>query len=365
MQKEDLYEPLFSKGERVWRTYVGGKKIDEMMGKENIEDNHFPELWILSTVQANNSQREGIIEGICKIQLNNEEVSLLDLIKTYPEEMLGKEHSKKLKGEMGVLVKIIDSKERLTIQVHPTKEKARQYFNSDYGKTECWHILDTREDEEEEPCVYMGFKEHVTKEEFIKCFEEQDLEKMLSFLHKIKVKKGETYIIPGGLPHAIGPGCTLIEIQEPTDYTLRVEKTTPAGYKIDDLSCHQGIGFEKMFDCFNYDGKSLKEIIDSYKIPERKKKINDNELITLIDYENTECFKMEKIVVNSQIDLKGENEFYGIYILSGFGKLISINGERYINATDQYFIPSVCKEFTIKAKDKPIELIKFYGPKIK
>lgn len=364
MEKRFLHSPLPAKGERVWRTYIGGKKLDGICGRDVCEDSHFPELWILSTVQANNPNREDIKEGICYVKVGEEKYSLADVISNYPSEMLGEEYSKKFSGNMGVLVKMIDAKERLTIQVHPTKENAKKYFGSEYGKTECWHIIDTRSDEVEEPCIHIGFKENVTRDVFVKCFEEQDLEKMLSLLHCVKVKKGETYIIPGGLPHAIGAGCTLVEIQEPTDYTLRVEKTTPAGYKIDDIACHQGIGFEKMFDCFSFDGKSLEDLINLCKIPEDRKNVNGNEFISLVGYPNTPCFKMEKIIVGSSITLRGDSSFYGIYVLSGNGRLISSNGEMPVQPNDQYFIPAICDDFTIETKGDEIELIRFWGQQI-
>ncbi len=66
---------------------------------------------------------------------------------------------------------------------------------------------------------------------------------MLDSLHKVPLTEGEVLLIEGGVPHAIGSGCFLIEIQEPTDYTLRVERTTVRGETLPDTACHQGAGF--------------------------------------------------------------------------------------------------------------------------
>ena len=77
---------------------------------------------------------------------------------------------------------------------------------------------------------------------------------MLEWMHCIEVHKGDTVLIQGGVPHAIGAGCFLAEIQEPTDYTVRTERITPSGLKVADTMCHQGLGFQKMFDCFHYEG---------------------------------------------------------------------------------------------------------------
>ena len=107
MKKEMLYQPIAVEGERVWRTYVGGKKLDELQGVTPAEDTHMPELWILSTVEAKNAGREEIKEGRCHLK-EDKEHTLAELIEAYPEQTLGAEHHKKYKGEMGVLVKLID-----------------------------------------------------------------------------------------------------------------------------------------------------------------------------------------------------------------------------------------------------------------
>jgi mannose-6-phosphate isomerase len=361
MKKDLVYYPISIKGERVWRTYVGGKKLDELEGLAQAEDTHKPELWILSTVEAKNAGRETIKEGKCYLKEDNS-LSLSDLIQSYPEETLGKVHSKTYHGKMGVLVKVIDSKERLTIQVHPTKEKARQYFDSDYGKTECWHIIDTRR-EGPNPCIYLGFKENVTKESFNQLFEEQDLDGMLDMLHCIPVKKGDTYIIPGGIPHAIGAGCALVEIQEPTDYTLRVEQTTPSGFKIDKVACHQGIGVEAMLDCFNFRGMNIEEVMDLCKLKGKE---------VLVSYEDTPYFQMEKITVDEETVFLAEESFYGLFVLSGSGEYEVFENQEAmtqalktekIQKLDQFFLATTCKPFKIKAIGGPLEIIKFKGPK--
>ena len=175
------------------------------------------------------------------------EVSLAQFIDENPEEILGKKHYAKYGNKLGVLVKLIDSAERLTIQVHPTREKARELFDSQFGKTECWHILGGREVNGEKPCIYFGFKEGITREHWKDVFDRQDIPAMLDCLHRFEVKPGDTFLIEGGIPHAIGAGCFLVEIQEPTDYTVRTERVTPAGLRVADFMCHQG--------CYGYEGK--------------------------------------------------------------------------------------------------------------
>jgi mannose-6-phosphate isomerase len=90
-------------------------------------------------------------------------------------------------------------------------------------------------------------------------FEAQQIPEMINPLHRIPLKQGDVYLVEGGIPHAIGKGCFLIEVQEPTDLTLRTERITPRGHSVPDLACHQSRGFDQMLDCFHYEGLTYEE----------------------------------------------------------------------------------------------------------
>lgn len=353
--------PIMLMGERVWRTYRGGRNIDLLHGKETPEDTHFPEEWMYSVTRARNAGREEIVEGLCQTA-ENPKRTLKELIEKNPEEMLGTAHVKKWGPAPGVLVKIIDSRERLTIQVHPDREKARKLFHSRFGKTECWHILETRA-EGEEPCLYLGFREGITRKEWEACFEKQDYDRMLSLLHRIAVKKGETYLVEGGVPHAIGAGCMLLEIQEPTDYTMRVEKTTPSGFRIDEQMCHQGIGFAKMFDCFTYQGYSRKALLQKYRIAPKKLSAQQADCYELVGYADADCFRMVEVRIQTPCRLNGEGIFYGVYIVSGEG-ILSVGEKKYaLKRHTQFFVPAVCEEYRITSTGtETLKMLKLYGP---
>lgn len=342
----DLSKPIKLDRAGAWRTYSGGKLIDAIHGIENSTDTNFPEEWMISTVRARNAGREDIVEGLSIV--SGTDISLADLIKENPEKLLGKKHIEKFGCNLGVLVKVLDAAERLTIQVHPTRAKAKELFDSDYGKTECWHIIGGREIDGEKPSIYFGFKEGITKEYWKEVFNKQDISAMLSCLHKFEVEKGDTYLIEGGIPHAIGAGCLLIEVQEPTDYTIRTERVTPKGLKVADSMCHQGLGFEKMFDCFSYDGLSEEETKKRWKI-----KCENGDIIS---YNNTEMFALKELISDGEEVLSSEGVFSGIYVLEGKGFV----GDEPVCGGSQFFIGASCKDFTIKGKMK---LIRFYGPK--
>ncbi len=341
-----LKKPIRLLRASAWRTYTGGRLIERLHGNENALDSHFPEEWIMSTVKARNSGRENIVEGLSMVCGND--IYLADIISSNPIEALGKKHFERYGANLGVLVKLIDSAERLTIQVHPTRQKAKELFESSFGKTECWHILGCRKINGENPCIYFGFKEGISREYWKNVFDKQDIDAMLGCLHKFEVSPGDTFLIEGGVPHAIGAGCFLVEIQEPTDYTIRTERRTPSGLEVSDFMCHQGLGFDKMFDCFEYTGYSKQEVSQRWKI----EKDGNN----IVGYDNTEMFRLEQIDVDGTIDITSDGAFSGIYILDGEG----IVDTDIVTGGYQYFITACCEPFKISGKMK---IMRFYGPK--
>lgn len=356
--------PVKVNGERVWRTYWGGRELDKIHGIENPEDGHFPEEWMCAVIRAVNAGREDIEEGLC--YLADRKTSLKQLIEANPAEMLGAEHVAEYGTSTGVLIKLIDSKYRLSVQVHPDKAAAMRLFGSRFGKTECWHIFSTRDDGEEEPCLYIGFKKGVTPEAWEECFERQDYDGMLSMLNKVTPSAGETYIIRGGVPHAIGSGCFLVEIQEPTDLTIRLERVNPCGEALEDMACHQGLGFKRMFECFKYDCVTEEEMLSESLVPRRTLRKEEGGCVeSLIGYDTTECFKMDKITVTREISIEPEKIFSCMYVKSGEGAIICGEQEIKIAQNDQLFIPAASAGFSINNTGAAeLELFRFYGPKM-
>ena len=347
---------------RVYRTYLGGKLLDQFHGKETGEDGHFPEEWIASLVTARNSGREEMTEGLSMVA-DCPGISLKELIEADPKGYLGEGAVFGSQASIGVLVKLIDSAERLTVQVHPDRERARELFFSPYGKTECWYILGGRSQEGAAPCVYLGFRPEVDKAKWKDCFERQDVEAMLGCLHRFEVKEGEVILIEGGVPHAIGAGCFLLEIQEPTDYTLRVEKTTPSGSRIDDFMCHQGLGFEKMFECFHYEGISAREARERwFAKPELLLEEGGNRRVRLIGYEKTPCFSMELLEVDKILTIPADHCSV-LYVLEGRGELEWGENKEILCVGNSFFVPATAGEIRVKAEEKgAVKLVQCLGP---
>lgn len=352
---------------RVRRTYYGGAEIEKWQGMEEPKDGELPEVWLGSTVQARNPGMEDIKnEGLSKILIDDQEQWLLkDVIEKDPAFFLGGEHYKKYGCSAAVLAKIIDSLSRLTLQVHPDKEYAKKILQSDYGKTEAWYILGGRRVNGKDPYILLGFKPGITRKIWKEMFDTQNIKAMLESIHKIYVKPGEVYFIEGGIPHAIGSGCFLMEIQEPTDYTMRVERITPEGNVIPDQLCHQGVGFDKMLDCFHYGGLTLEETLSKWKIaPEMIFENSEARDMALISEKTTDLFRMRDIRVNGNYEYSLEGAFNVAVVVSGKGILEHAEGRVEIEKSDILFIPAALGKVTWKAgKDSNLNVVLCLPPK--
>jgi mannose-6-phosphate isomerase len=350
---EDLQKlahiPLKQVNNRVWRTYGGGALIDKWKRDTPERDGSMPEEWIMSTITARGKGRPEE-EGLSLMNTPNGLKSLKELVESNKELYLGKKLAKKF-GTTGVLIKMLDSNERLTIQVHPDKEYAKTRLNSNFGKTESWYVLNSREIDGEKPVVYMGFKEGVTKALWKEHFLNQNIEGMLNCLHKIEVKPGDAFMIYGGVPHAIGSGCFLMEVQEPTDYTMRVEKITPKGLTISDELIHQGVGEEMMLECFHYDFYSYEEAMKLWKIePKVIDNSNEHSLRSIFNETHTDCFGLKELDLNGEFTMKGNDTFYVAVVYSGEGTILC-NGEEYsFEQGDEIFLSAAIDEITFKSK---------------
>ena len=314
---------------RVYRAYYGGENIDRLTGVENPQITRFPEDWIASVTTAFNPGRSVENEGLSQ---TSDGVYLKDIIQQNKEMMIGNREN------MSLLFKLLDSDERLVIQVHPTVEFAKKHFNSEYGKTECWYMLN------DGGHVYLGFKPGITKEYMKELFEKQDVEAMLDALHHFEVNKGDFIFVAGGVPHAIDAGCFMAELQEPTDLMVIPERVTPSGVELSDIKLHCGLGFEKMFDCFIYDGQDRETVYNKYFI--RPVKLDDN-IKVIADERITDKFRLYEIEVNDEYTYIPGSYCVGI-LIEGSGFVNDV----YVKEGERFFVPENEKKICIKGNLK-------------
>lgn len=221
-----------------------------------------------------------------------------------------------------VLIKFIDAKQNLSVQVHPSDDYALKHENS-YGKTESWYIVEA----EEGAGIYCGFKRDTNKEEFLQSLASGEVENLLNF---IPVKKGDCYFIPSGTVHAIGAGCLILEIQQNSDLTYRVYDYNRRGAegKLRELHVDKAV---KVINFNKYEPK----LFASGENPR---------VITECDY-----FRSRELVLNGGFTEKNADSFTCVTITDGSGE---INGEKFIKG-DSFFV-CADTEYTLKGTGKVI-----------
>jgi mannose-6-phosphate isomerase len=218
---------------RVYRFYRGGALLGRLRGEPG-QDVFFPEEWIGSVTPARNPGRDDGEEGLSRLADGR---LLRDLVESDPIAWLGEEHVARFGTSTGLLVKLLDAAERLPVHAHPDRDFAREVFDSPFGKTEAWIVLDTRNGDAE---VWVGLREPVEPDRYLEWIAEQDVERLLHSLNRISVRPGDVVYVPAGVPHALGAGVLIAELQEPTDFSLLCEWR---GFPIRPEDSHLGLGW--------------------------------------------------------------------------------------------------------------------------
>lgn len=330
-------ELIFLQANRVWRTYPGGRKLDTLEGKPKPEDSHFPEDWIGSTTRAINKGREDIVEGLSSVSLDGESVTLKALCEQHPDAMLGQAHVAKYGPTTQFLLKFLDSAIRLHIQCHPTVDFAREHLNSNSGKTEAYVILGTRE-EVSEPYIYMGFQHPPEPARFKRIIEQQDTEAILACFDKVPVQPGDVFIVPGGMPHAIGEGIFMIEIMEPTDFAVRIEFER-GGYVLPEASRFMNRGIDFALSMFNFDATPIERLKQDYFCePRLVAQEGESREFVLIDRAVTPCFRVNRIDVRGRYE-KTSDTFYIAIVTRGSGSITVGDKTWALEEGMKFFVP--------------------------
>jgi mannose-6-phosphate isomerase len=191
--------------------YTGAGRIAAFRGAE---EGTLPEDWV----------------GACTTRFGSPEMGLTvlddgrflrDAVAADPELWLGPEHVARYGANPALLVKLLDAGQRLPLHLHPDDAFATQHLGSDFGKTEAWVVLEAKEG----AGIHVGFTRTVSAAELERWVQEQDVAAMLAATHFVPVVAGDAVLCPAGLPHAIGEGIFMVELQQPTDFSLMLEQT--------------------------------------------------------------------------------------------------------------------------------------------
>ena len=226
----------------------------------------------------------------------------------------------KVEKELPILIKVIQANDTLSVQVHPDDEFSQKHEN-DNGKTECWYILEAKDD----AYLICGIKEGHNKESFSKVIEDENIEEHLK---RISVKPGDMVYIPVGTVHAIEGGLKLVEIQQSSDVT----------YRMYDWGRDREMHIEKSLEVIDYEGKNKGGKIENF-----------NKL-------ETPYFTVEKINIDSNYEDSVNEDFHSYTVVGGSGSIISKDQSINLVKEDTIYIPNGV-QYTISGN---IELLKSY-----
>lgn len=288
---------------RVYRFYRGGAMIDRLRGEPEHDGDH-PEDWIGSVVAARNPGRDEPFAGLSRLASGE---LLRDAIKARPEAW----------GRPNLLVKLLDPVERLPVHAHPDRAFALEHLGSDYGKTEAWVIVATRDADAE---AWLGLRDGVSREQYRAWIDAQDRDALLSSLNRLTVQAGDVLFVPAGVPHAIGAGALIVELQEPTDFSIVCEWD---GFPISPEGAHLGLDWDVALDAFRLDAFE-----PSLGLPE-------NEFFSVDDCPEP------------------GGHFGVLLVLDGEGELA---GER-VRPGDAFVLPAACERFDVRGDFRVIRCL--------
>lgn len=308
--------------EKIW----GGNKLKNQLHKSTSLSN-VGESWEISGVQDTISVvANGNLKG----------TNLEELIKNYKHDFLGKENYRTFGNDFPLLIKFIDAKEDLSIQVHPDDQIAKKRHDS-FGKTEMWYVMQADQDAN----VIVGFNQEVSEEKYKSHLKEDKLE---TILNNQRVKEGDTFFIEAGKIHAIGSGVLLAEIQQTSDITYRVYDWNRTDKSGNGRELHTDLAL----DAINYDYKDT-------HTKHYEKKFNQSSTLVDCNHFTTNFLNVKNTITQ---DLNTIDSFV-IYMCTKGSAEITLNSKtEVIKQGETILIPASAK--TIKIKSENADLLEVY-----
>lgn len=324
----DLYPLKFQTifKEKIW----GGKKIKSILGKDFSPLSNCGETWELSAVEGNISVVDsGHLQG----------TKLTELLNSYGAQIVGERIFKEHGSDFPLLIKFIDAKDDLSIQVHPDDHLALERHQSN-GKTEMWYVLQA----DVNSSLISGFNQPLDKSTYLQYFNENRLEEILN---RENVKSGDVIFIPSGRVHTIGKGILLAEIQQTSNITYRI-------YDFDRLDADgnsRKLHVEQALDAIDF------RYYDSYLTPYQDV-INTTNTLVDCPYFHTSKLNFQKEI---NPDYSAIDSFI-IYICVGGSALMKYStGEIMLRLGDVFLIPAILNNIELRPYQN-CQILEVYVP---
>ncbi|MBO1362986.1 class I mannose-6-phosphate isomerase [Prevotella sp. A2931] len=305
-------------------TLWGGNKIIPFKHLDSNQEN-VGESWEISGVSNNETI---VSDGQFKGQKLN------DVVATLKDKLVGTANYKRFGNEFPLLIKFIDARQDLSIQVHPTDEIAKQQ-GKERGKTEMWYIMDSDADAK----LYSGLKMQITPEQYKEMVENDTI---CDALAQYKVKADDCFFLPAGRIHAIGTGCFLAEIQQTSDVTYRIYDFK----RKDKDGNYRQLHTQEASECINYN------VEKDYRTEYTPKK---NEGVNLVNcpYFNTAVYDLDEPMT---LDYSELDSFVILIGIKGEGTIKDNEGnETSLKVGETILIPATTQSLKVEGTVKFLE----------
>ena len=297
----------------VW----GGEKIAPFKGVETDQHN-IGESWELSGVKGNESVvAEGALAG----------KTITELAEEYKGQLLGEKVYAKNGTEFPLLIKFIDARDDLSIQVHPDDALAGERHNGSKGKTEMWYVVQA----DEKAHLMSGLTKHITPEEYAAKVEDNTITEVL---HDYNVQAGDVFFLPAGRIHSIGTGCFIAEIQQTSNITYRIYDFGRVGLDGQPRELHT----ELSKAAIDY------TVLPDYKTAYEQKPNQENQIVDC-EYFTTSLYEINQPVTK---EMAGLDSFMIVICVEGQGTLTDDNGNTVtVRQGETVLLPATTKTFTL------------------
>jgi len=305
-----IFKPILK--EVIW----GGTDIRPFKGLTPT-DQKIGESWELSHVEGNYSIVDnGALEG----------KTIDELIDTYGARLIGEKVLARFGKTFPLLIKFIDARDNLSIQVHPDDELAKKRHNS-FGKTEMWYVVKATPD----AILYSGFSKQIDADEYVQRVADDTI---MDIMKQYKVKEGDVFFLPAGRVHAIGSGCFIAEIQQTSNITYRIYDYNRKDAAGNERELHT----ELAKDAIDY---TISSDYQTHYIPQKDKVVE----LVKCNYFTTNLMELDQSVNRDFATL----DSFVVYIcMSGLAKITDDkNNELTIQQGQTVLIPAETKSITI------------------
>jgi mannose-6-phosphate isomerase len=304
------FQPILK--DKIW----GGQKLQQLLHKST-SSTKAGESWEISDVEGDTSiVANGPLKG----------TSLKTLMDTYTSDLMGAKNFRQFGNKFPLLIKFIDAKQDLSVQLHPNDELAKARHNS-FGKTEMWYVVQA------DPAsnLIVGFNQEMTPELYVKHLEDKTLQSILNF---DAVKAGDTYFIEVGRIHAIGAGVLLAEIQQTSDITYRVYDWDRVDADGNERELHNDIALE----AFDFD------MPDNFRVQYAPKSNVSTELVSC------PYFTTNVLEVTETISKQNTQDSFVIYMcVEGKANLVVDGIVTEFSMGETVLIPACIETFSISS----------------